>query len=147
MKVTGTGPRVLAISSAALLLVFFLGVNLAAQTKTSLLGAAGTTWGGQHLELEVTPEGANLEFDCATGTIALPMTVDAQGNFSGKGTISRERPGPVMRDSPNSTGDATFSGVLKGNTLKLHISSPNWPADASDFVLVRGQAGRVLRCK
>ena len=50
--------------------------------------AAANIWGGEHIEMEVTRDGATLEFDCATGTIAEPLPVHSQGRFSVKGTFT-----------------------------------------------------------
>ncbi len=121
--------------------------NLHAQASGKALGATGTVWGGQHVALELTAEGATLEFDCASGTIALPLTVDAQGNFKVKGTFTRERPGPVMRDNPNTAANATYTGTITGNTMRLSITTGSQNESIGDYVLVRGQPGKVFKCK
>ena len=41
------------------------------------VGSPGTVWGGQHLQLEMTASGANLDFDCANGTISGAPVSDA----------------------------------------------------------------------
>ena len=53
------------------------------------------TWGGNHISMEVTDDGAQIEYDCAHGTISEPLRIDSQGKFSAKGTHVRERGGPV----------------------------------------------------
>ncbi len=123
-----------------------MSLGVQAQTATKSLGATGTIWGGEHLELEVTAEGATLDFDCATGTIALPLTVDAQGNFKVKGTFTRERPGPVMRDG-NQPAAATYSGNITGETLQLTVAAGPQSQGMGDYVLTRGKPGQVMKCK
>lgn len=136
-----------AIVTIALLLTGLLGLPRALpQTRASALGASGTVWGGQHVELEVTPEGAKLEFDCASGTISKPVQVDAGGKFKVTGTFTRERPGPVMRDG-NPPATATYSGSIEGNTMKLTITSGAQNESQGDYVLDRGKPGRVVKCK
>jgi hypothetical protein len=121
-------------------------LSVQAQTAGKSLGATGTIWGGEHVELEVTTEGVTLEFDCASGTIAQPLTVDSRGNFKVKGTFTRERPGPVMRDS-NQTAAATYSGNLTGDTLRLTITAGPQSEGVGEYVLTRGKPGQVMKCK
>jgi hypothetical protein len=117
-----------------------------AQVGKSALGPVGTVWGGEHIALEVTADGATLEFDCATASITKPLTVDAKGNFRAEGTFTRERPGPTMRNG-NPAASATFSGSIAGNTLHLHISSGAKSDGGEDYVLLRDQPGRVMKCR
>jgi hypothetical protein len=118
----------------------------AAQSKQVVLGPAGTLWGGQHVSLEVTEDGAQLEFDCANGTLPKALAIDNKGNFTTKGQFTREHPGPVMRDG-NQTAEATYSGTLAGNTLHLHVVAGPQNDSVGDYVLVRDQPGRVMKCK
>ena len=138
-------PTVVALT---LLLVFvFAGLpSLDAQSSGSALGAIGTVWGGQHVEIEVTPEGATLEFDCATGTISKPLQLDAQGNFKIAGTFTQEHPGPVMRDG-NAAAAAIYFGSIHNGTMKLTITSGPQDHSRGEYVLVQGKQGRVVRCK
>src|SRR5215813_7163385 len=63
-------------------------------------------WGGEHVRLDVDSNSAKIEFDCAHGTIEGPLTMDANGEFSWKGTFARERGGPVTSNDENSGGPA-----------------------------------------
>jgi len=117
-----------------------------AQSGPSALGATGTFWGGQHVELEVTAEGATLEFDCASGTITKPVQLDAQGNFKITGTFIREHPGPVMRDGPP-PAPATYTGSIQNGTMKLSIASGPQNESQGEYVLVQGKPGRVMKCR
>lgn len=116
------------------------------QSGASALGATGTVWGGQHVELEVTAEGAMLEFDCASGTITKPLQVDARGNFKMTGTFMREHPGPVMRDGPP-PASATYSGSIQNGTMKLSITSGDQNESQGEYVLVQGKPGKVFKCR
>jgi len=116
------------------------------QTKPAALGPVGTVWGGQHVALEVTAEGATLEFDCANGSISKPVELNSQGNFSTDGTFTREHPGPITRDG-NPSVTATYSGAIQGNTLKLIITSGPQNESAGEYVLYRGKPGRVMKCR
>lgn len=113
---------------------------------SSDLGSPGTLWGGQHLVLEVTSDGANLEFDCATGTISGAPSPDAQGEFTIGGTLVRERPGPTMRDG-NPTARAKYSGRIQGETMQLVVRVEGSTEPYGEYVLTRGKAGRVVKCR
>ena len=134
-----TGTLVLALAVA-------LTTASSAQTAKPVLGPTGTLWGGEHVELEVTSDGATLEFDCATATITKPLAVDAKGNFHIVGTYTRERPGPTMRDG-NPAANTTFSGSIESNIMRLHIVSGANNEAQGDYVLVRDQPGRVMKCR
>jgi len=116
-----------------------------AQASGPAFGATGTVWGGQHVELEVTPEGAMLEFDCASGSISKPVQLDAKGNFKVSGSFTRERPGPVMRDGPPPAA-ATYSGSIQGGSMKMTITGGEGES-LGEYVLVQGKSGRVMKCK
>lgn len=139
-------------TSAPATVIILLGLLIAgipdakAQSGSSKLGATGTVWGGQHVKLEVTLEGATLEFDCASGTITRPLQLDAQGNFKTTGTFIREYPGPVMRDGPP-PAPATYSGSIQNGTMKLSITSGPQNESQGEYVLVQGKPGRVMKCK
>jgi len=115
------------------------------QSSAAALGAPGTVWGGDHLELEVTADGANLQFDCASGTIAHSISVDTRGQFRARGSFTAERPGPVMRDSPGAT-QATYTGTIQGDTMHLVVSSGN-PQPYGEYVLMRDRPGHVVKCR
>jgi hypothetical protein len=103
-------------------------------------------WGGEHIELHLTKAGGTVEFDCANGTIAKPVTVDSQGRFHVSGTYTRESPGPTMREGNPSAG-ATYSGSIVGGTMRLHIVAGTNKEVVGDFVLIRGESGRVMKCR
>src|SRR5437667_11808892 len=51
-------------------------------------------WGGPHIRMEVTGNGAVIEFDCANGQIEETIATDGNGSFDVKGVFSREHGGP-----------------------------------------------------
>jgi hypothetical protein len=133
------------------ILVVVLSVSLSAvpagpAPAASALGPLGTVWGGEHLRLEVTADGANLDFDCATGTISGPPVPDAQGKFTISGTLVRERPGPTMRGG-NPTTPAKYTGAILGETLHLVVSVEGSAEPYGEYGLTRGKSGRVIKCR
>jgi hypothetical protein len=103
-------------------------------------------WGGGHIRLHLTKAGGALEFDCANGTLAKPLTVDSQGKFRVSGTYTRETPGPTMRDGYPSA-NATYSGSIVGGTMRLHVVAGTDKEVVGDFELIRGESGHVMKCK
>jgi hypothetical protein len=75
-----------------------------------------TVWGGEHVEMQVTEGGAQLEFDCGTGAITEPLAADSQGHFSLKGTITPGQGGPTRQGETPQTIDATYAGDINGAT-------------------------------
>jgi hypothetical protein len=117
-----------------------------AQVPANALGPVGTVWGGPHVKLEVTADGATLEFDCANGFIFKPVELNGQGNFSTSGNFTQEHGGPITRDG-NPSVSATYSGSIQGNTLKLIITTGPQNESVGEYVLYRGKPGRVMKCR
>jgi hypothetical protein len=107
---------------------------------------SANVWGGQHIAITMTDAGAEIEFDCATGTISAPLTVDPNGKFQADGTYTREHGGPVQRDEPGAVA-AKYSGTIAGNTMHLDIVLSQSKESAGSYVLTKGQAGKVFKCR
>jgi hypothetical protein len=108
---------------------------------------SATTWGGDHIEMQVTDRGATIEFDCAHGTIDGPIAPDSNGQFTIAGTFSGEHAGPV-REGDSQTRSATYAGSIKDDAMALRISFAGKDAPSPmTFDLVRGRAGRVRKCR
>lgn len=111
-------------------------------------GAAGARltpgmWGGRHVHLEATNEGASFEFDCAHGKTSKPITLDANGSFEVEGTYEREGPGPTRQGGSN-TIDVRFTGTVTGDTMELTVQLAN--GEPLNFKLTSGKQGRLTRC-
>jgi hypothetical protein len=104
-----------------------------------------TVWGGDHVRMNVTRSGAELEFDCATGTITEAVP-DTDGDFSLKGTFTPERSGPSRGDRSR-TVMATYSGTIDRDTMTLHIVLEGQDREASQYVLSRGRTGMLRKCR
>jgi hypothetical protein len=102
------------------------------------------TWGGDHVRMTVTASGAELDFDCAAGTIT-EIVPETDGPFSLKGTFTPQSSGHT-RDGGSRTGAATYSGTIDGDTMTLRIVLSGQDQTAS-YVLVRGRQGNVRKCR
>ena len=125
---------------------------LASEPATNLQRGqdASTTpdvWGGHHVSMKVTPQGATLEFDCAHGNMLEPIKANAKGEFTARGTYTPERGGPVSRDNPPRDLPATYKGSIDGDTMRLEIMLAEKDQAPEPFTLTRGKAGRLVKCR
>jgi hypothetical protein len=113
----------------------------------TMVAAQPVTWAGDHVRLEVTASGAELEFDCATGTITEPLP-QAEGDFSLKGTFTPERGGPT-RDGETSRINATYSGTIKNDTMSLRIvlTGQDHDREVGTYSLAKGRSVNLMKCR
>lgn len=112
----------------------------AADSKT-LVGP----WGGEHVVLQASTNGATLEFDCAHGEIKQPIVPDKKGDFDVAGTYSAEHPGPVLRDEEQSAASARYSGHVEGDTMTLKVIRDK--EELGIFTLTRNGQPVLRKCR
>ena len=103
-------------------------------------------WGGQGVSMEVTDNGARLDFDCATGSITEAIVPDSAGKFTVKGLFARQRPGPTREGEENDGQPATYTGVINGENLTLTITLARSNEKAGTLTLGHGKPARIRRC-
>jgi hypothetical protein len=103
-------------------------------------------WGGDHISLEVTDDGAQVEYDCAHGTISEPLRVDTQGKFSAKGTHFRERGGPQRADAEDKGEPVIYSGTTDGKTATFTITNSITDEVIGTFAITLGKKSRIVKC-
>jgi hypothetical protein len=106
--------------------------------------AAGE-WGGKHVRMEVSEGGAMLAFDCAKGSIARPVTLDAEGRFSTEGEFVRQGFGPHNEDVAPKSQRAVYSGVVRDHSMTLIITLAETKEEVGAFTLTRGSRGRLWK--
>jgi len=102
-------------------------------------------WGGHHINIEVGEKSASIEYDCANGVINGPLIVDANGNFDLRGTHRAERGGPIRADDDSKGQPATYTGLIKGDTMTLTLKVGDGAAES--FTLEKGKQGKLRKCK
>jgi hypothetical protein len=125
---------------------------LASQPATNLpqgrdTDASPDVWGGRDISMEVTPQGATLEFDCAHGNVLEPIKANAKGKFAARGTYTPEHGGPIRRDNPPRDLPATYKGSIAGDTMRLQVVLVDKDQQPEPFTLTRGKAGRLMKCR
>ena len=105
------------------------------------------TWGGEHIQAEITDGGAQFEFDCANGAITKPIVLDNQGRFNVTGTFATEHPGPVRRDEDSNARSVRYAGRVKDQEMTLTITDPATKEVIGTFTLKHGNEGRIMKCR
>ena len=103
-------------------------------------------WGGDHVQMVVSRNGARLEYDCATGTIDQPIIVDARGRFTAKGSYTSERGGP-RRDNQTASARARYVGQVSADTMRLTVTLEDRKQRVGVFTLMRGRASLLTKCR
>jgi hypothetical protein len=103
------------------------------------------TWGGNHVTLEISDQGATLEFDCGTGSISKPILLDSEGHFDVIGTYTREGPGPV-RQGKQRDARAHYSGTVIADTMTLSVRLEGSSEPLLSVSLTRGKQGKLRKC-
>src|SRR5690348_17257851 len=75
-------------------------------------------WGGPHAGLQLQGGLADVQFDCASGTIDDPVYPGADGTFSVKGTYRTGAPGPIKVGQFFKSQDAVYSGEIRPGAAK-----------------------------
>jgi hypothetical protein len=103
------------------------------------------TWGGEHVMLEVSENGAEVEFDCAHGQISQPIALNTRGEFDVPGTFAPEHGGPVLRDETPNSVPARYSGHVLGDTMTLTVTQGKDNIRA--FTLSHGARPTLRKCR
>jgi hypothetical protein len=103
-------------------------------------------WGGQHIRLEATASGAEIEFDCAHGTIEQAIALGRDGRFDVGGRYFVQHAGPVRRGEENGRS-ARYTGRVEGDTMTLNVTLTDNSDQAGPFTLTRGSRGNVFKCR
>ena len=102
-------------------------------------------WGGPNLRMEVNDSGAELEFACGSGTISGPIDLNQNGEFHASGTFKQGSFGPTREDA-TSDREASFTGSLEGDTLKIEMVLSGQD-QVQKFTVSRGRGTKLMKCK
>lgn len=125
--------------AAAVLAVLLAGNGVAAGP------AIEGPWAGEHIQLEADAQGARIEADCASGTIAGPLRPGADGRFAATGTFDAQQAGPQAANAPSAAA-ARYTGRVQDDLMTLSILAPG-ASEAQTFTLRRGARVKLRRCR
>ena len=125
----------------ALLFIFYIGCT----SSISQIDLAGT-WGGEHISLTVLDSTANLEFDCAHGTIDEPISIDTEGNFEVTGIYVIEHGGPIRIDETLEKYPSLYKGRIEGKKMTLILILKDTETEIDTFWLTRGAEPIIYKC-
>ena len=109
-------------------------------------------WGGPHVGANFSGGLADLQFDCAAGTIDDPIMITEVGPFSVKGTYRTGASGPIRVGQFFKSQEALYSGeIAKGpgkdspRVMTLSVTLEDGTA-LGPFTLTEGAPPQITRC-
>ena len=113
---------------------------------TNLKRPAGENgvWGGVGIKLTPTATGAELQFDCAQGTIEKQIALKDGSRFHARGRFTPGTHGPVREDALPKPHPATFEGSVKGKTLSFTVHEDG---HVESYTLENGAAAVIRECR
>jgi hypothetical protein len=100
-------------------------------------------WGGQGAEMLIEGGIANVQFDCAAGTI--DSNLRSSGPFLAPGTFRPGQGGPVRVGQIFTSKRATYSGSVTGDQMILSVQVEDGPT-VGPLTLTSGARGQLNRC-
>ena len=113
------------------------------ETETGPL--ASGMWGGEHMLIEIGQSSAQVEYDCAAGTINVPIML-SDGDFSAAGTFTLGHGGPVRVGEVDPPLPARYFGSVRGDVMNITVTLTTDNTVIGSYELRRGSSGRVFKC-
>ena len=102
-------------------------------------------WGGEHVGIAFEGGIANVRFDCASGTIDVPVSPAKDGSFEARGTYRAGTPGPVRVGQIYRSQPATYSGKVIKKEMTMSVSLEDGSI-IGPFTLAEGAPPQITRC-
>lgn len=103
------------------------------------------SWGGPHAAITFEGGLANVEFDCASGTIDGPVYPGKDGAFTAKGSVRTGTGGPVRVGQIFKSQRASYSGQVDKDAMTLNVTIEDGTA-MGPFTLTQGASPLLTRC-
>ena len=116
-------------------------------TQESTIAIKPGTWGGTGLSFVVKKDAVEVEFDCATATIAHRLTADRTGKFTADGSLEREGPGPTRMDATPTKQKVRFTGAVHGKQMRLKVSFVDTGESIGSFTVELDKQPRLRKCR
>lgn len=102
-------------------------------------------WGGPHVAVAFQGGMAEVQFDCASGSIDMLVYPAKDGSFSAKGVYHAGSPGPVRVGQIFVSQEATYSGSVVKEQMTLNVELEDGTL-VGPFNLIQGAAPQITRC-
>ena len=102
-------------------------------------------WGGPHAGIAFQGGLAEVQFDCASGTIDIPVYPAKDGTFAARGTFRAGKPGPVRVGQIFRSEPANYSGQVVKNRMTLTVTLEDGSV-VGPYTLIQGAAPQLTRC-
>jgi hypothetical protein len=102
-------------------------------------------WGGPHIAANFHGGLADIQFDCASGSIDALIYPAKDGTFQAKGTYREGSPGPVRVGQIFRSQPATYSGNVTEDVMTLNVALEDGTM-VGPFTLALGAQPQVTRC-
>lgn len=109
-------------------------------------------WGGPHIGIQFQGGLAEVQLDCASGTIDDPVYPAADGSFAVKGTYRIGASGPIRVGQIFRSEEASYSGRISGGATKRSPHVMTLAIVLEDgtslgpFTLTEGTPAQLQRC-
>jgi len=120
----------------------FLATSWPAEAKPPYLAGV---WGGPHVAVAFQGGIADVQFDCATGSIDMLVYPAKDGSFTAKGVYHAGSPGPVRVGQIFVSQEATYSGNVVKHQMTLNVELEDGTL-VGPFTLTEGMAPQITRC-
>ena len=128
------------VISVAAMMLLLAGCTTTAEKPAYLIGQ----WGGPHAGMAFNVI-ANVQFDCASGSIDVPVYPAKDGSFQVKGTYREGSPGPVRVGQIFRSQSATYSGTALEGVMTLNVELEDGTA-LGPYNLMLGAPPQLNRC-
>ena len=122
-------------------------VDLSISGEVRTKGLPVGLWGGEHISMEVTEQGAMVEYDCAHATIDRRIALDRRGRFDVSGMQTQEHGGPVRQNEQLASYPVRFAGQVEGKRMKLSVRNSATKELVGIFTLVYGSEPKLRKCR
>jgi hypothetical protein len=102
-------------------------------------------WGSEQAILEVTTDGADVEFECARGRITKPVVLDTHGDFDLPGIFTPEGHGPTRDAADPREAEARYRGHVGGDAMTLTMTQGE--RRLGPYTLRRDQRPTLRKCR
>ena len=103
-------------------------------------------WGGSDMGMRVEPDSAQIEFNCAHGSINQSIPLDRQGRFDVPGIYVQDHGGPGQQNEPPDSHPARYFGRVQGKTMSVTVELTDTMETIGYFTLTYGESPYVFKC-